>query len=576
MPLTLLRPHYLVIRNRLKGKNRSPRAIRRDLLLLGISLIIMVCIYIVFFILFRGLAREPSFARIIPRKMIDLVYAYFLVLLAISSTVAAMSNIYSSETIQLLLQAPVSSFRIYTAKYLETFLETTFMFFILTTPAALAYVTQLGVSWWILPAGFCLSLLFLLIPVGFGIIIATTFAQLIALLWKRGGILFIGIFITFIGAAAQLAGDLRNVQEQKEGARAFVGMVGLNSTSNPAWLPSRWVADTLGVFVKGDPEGMMLKIGLLVSAVVLSFASGFLVFDLFSMRVRSSAHVHVTQGTGKFRGRSDIFRMVLEKVAGMIPFDAHARAIIVKDLSSLVRDRAQALQLILYLGLGALYITVYSFLSTALALSAVAQQLWVAFLAISNVLLVGFMTTTILTRLVYPSVSLEGRAFWIIQVTPIRVQEVVRAKLYCWLPFTTLLASSLMVVGAFAIGLDVATSMIVLLLGLAMTLGTTALAIGLGARYASFDWESPSQLAIGLGTLSLLLLSVTVVFLFTIPSSVLLSFLIVPRLREIVGAETSYFVMIISLWSIVFGGFVLMSRSISNGSRALEERLKEA
>lgn len=575
MFLTLLRPHYLAIRNKFLRAKRSSRGLKREMLLIAIAAIIMICIYVAFHLLLRGLSREPSIVAIVPRKMLDMVYGYFFLLTAISSTVAAMGNIYSSETAQLILQAPVSSFKFYTAKFIETFLETSFMFFVLTTPAAVAYVNQLHISWLFLPAAFFLSLVFLLIPVGFGIAIATLFAQIIAYLWRRGGLLLAGILIAFLGAASQLARELERVQETNGGAKAFAGMVGLYSRRNPLWLPSRWVSDCLGYFLTGTGEGFTEKIILLISAVVISFSFGFIVFDLFSMRVRSSAHVHIaSKGEGRFRGKADLTRRILEQLSRLLPSGSYTKAIILKDLSSLVRDRAQALQLLLYLGLGALYVTIYSFLSSAMALTHTAKQLWIVLLATSDVLLVGFMTTTILTRLVYPSVSLEGRAFWIIQVTPIRVRDLVKAKLICWLPFTVTLASSLMLIGALAIGLEWWLALLILVIGISLSFGMTGVSIGLGARYASFDWDSPSQLAIGLGTLTLLLTSISLVILFSVPTGILLLLLVVTPVQGIIGTSLSFFLMSACLWTILFGSIALTTRSIASGSRALEERLK--
>jgi ABC-2 type transport system permease protein len=574
MALTLLRPQFLILRNKLRKATRL--GFRREMMLLLVSAIIVVCIYLAFHMLFRVMQTDEAFLSIIPRKLIDMLFSYFLILLALSATVSAMGKIYSSETIQLALQAPVSSFKLYTAKFLETAIEVGFMFFILTGPAALAYVTQLGVHWSFIPVGTILSAIFILIPIGFGIALATIFAQAIAFMWRRGGILLFLITATFFAAAFELAGELQQVQEKREGAKAFAGMVGITTTSTPFWLPSRWISDILGAWLTGFGEGLAAKFLLLITAAAISYCIGFFVFDLLSMRVRSSAHVHLREETLEgFRGRKDFFRRLLERLVSVVPLGSQERAIVLKDLSSTVRDRAQSLQLLLYLGLGALYVTVYSFLSSAMTLSMTGQQVWIGFLASSNVMLVGFMTTTILTRLVYPSVSLEGRSFWILQVTPIRIREMVAAKLLCWLPLTIFLSGSLMGVGALAVGLSVLESSLVVLIGVAITLATTGVAIGLGARYASFDWESPSQLAVGLGTLTLLLLSVSLVILFSIPSAYIIFLTVVPELRGIVGPVLSFVTMSLALFAVLIGSMWLMHSSISSGSRALLERLRE-
>lgn len=573
MALVLLRPQFLIIKNRLFGKNTSNLGKKRELLLFGVAALIMGSIFGAVYLLFSGLSSEPTFVILVPRKMIDLVYAYFFILLILSNTVAATGNIYSSEMLQLILPAPVGKFQLYLAKFLETFIETAFMFFVLTTPAAIAYVIQLNLSWYFLPVAFAVSVLFLLIPVGLGIAIATLVAKLIAVVWRRGGLLLIGIIVAFIGSSYQLASQLEAVHQHNTGRRALANMMGLYSTSAPISLPNSWAADILGSFISGNPEGNSERWMLLISAVGLSFSFGYFIFAALFLRVRSSAHtLFVTQGVSN---QGDILRTTFDRLVSLFPVDSQIRAIIVKDLSAMVRDKAQALQLLLYLGLGALYVTVHSFMTTAMELSSTARELWIGLLASTNVLLVGLMTTTLLTRLVYPSVSLEGRAFWIMQVTPISVRKVIRAKLYCWMPFTALLCGTLMLVGSYAIDLNIPVSLLVFLIGISISSATTGLSVGLGSKYANFDWDSPSQLTVGLGTLALLLLSVLTVFAFSIPSSILLFTLIVPAIYYKIGILSAFVIQSFCLWIILFGAFSLAKYATQHGANSLESRLKE-
>ena len=573
MPLILLRPQYLVIRNKFLRSTSSAGGKKRELLLLVIAALIMFSIFTAIYLLFRSIAQEPAFVSLIPRKMIDLVYTYFFVLLILSNTVAAMGNIYSSDVLQLVLQAPVSTFRLYAAKFIETYLETGVMFFVLIFPAALAYQIQLKLAWYFLPEAFLVSCLFLAIPVGFGIAAATLSARLISLVWRRGGILLIGVIVAFIGSSIQLAGQLEHVQSQKGGAKALSKMMGLYADGSTNLLPSGWTADILNSFLTTNVEGVNEKWLLLLCSVGLSFSIGYFVFDVLFLRVRSSSGTLFI--SAKNSSAVDPFRNLFDRFVTFLPIDPQSRAIILKDLTGVVRDRAQALQLLLYLGLGALYVTIHSFMSTAMNLTSVAKEVWIGFLASSNVLLVGIMTTTLLTRLVYPSVSLEGRAFWILQVTPITVKKVIRAKLYCWIPFTSLLCATLMVVGSYALNLALGLMLLVFLIGISISVATTSIAIGLGSKYANFDWDSPSQLSVGIGTLALLLLSILTVFLFSIPSSILLFTLIVPVTAARLGAVTSFSIQALCLWSIIFGSFVISVRSTKNGALNLESRLKE-
>ena len=574
MPATILRPYFLSFRNRWRFRDRMNHGFKRDLLLALVALMIMVCIFVACVMLFRALADRPAFVLLLPPRMIDLAYYYFFVLLLVSNTVAATGNIYSSENMSLFLSAPVSAPRLYVAKFLETLFETSIMFFIFMFPAGLAYVVALGLSWKFLACGVGVSLLFLAIPVGIGIVMATMFANIISFIWRRGFVLALALVAVFGWVFFRLSHELTVARATKTGSRVLVGMSGIYDNQNPYWLPSRWVSDILSSFLGAPIERPAVNALLLLSAAVASLLLGYLVFDLLALRVRSIASIshRVSSRTSVARKASDTLRSWFERIYSFVPVDQQIRAVILKDLSSLVRDRAQALQLLLYLGIATLYVSVFGFMGAAWEMAPIALQLWWAFLASMNVLFAGFILTTVMTRLVYPSVSLEGRAFWILQVTPIETRKLVRSKFFCWLPVTALITLSLLLSGLLAIGMNFSIIVFTFVVGCALSIGYTGLAIGIGSSFASFDWESPSQIAVGFGTLVLLFSSLTILMAMLVPCSYTLFLLAVPNLRLIFGPIASFFLMSGALFSVVFSNFLIAKYACDWGARGLERR----
>ena len=236
----------------------------------------------------------------------------------------------------------------------------------------------------------------------------------------------------------------------------MASFAGLYSNPSPYYMPSRWISDVLSGFIGTQVLHSSEKVSLLFMTAVGLTALAFLVFDLFMFRVRSASLVseHIDESAPGARLRRDFVRRGLERVVTAIYRDQQVRAVVLKDLTTLLRDRTQALQLLLYLGIATLYVTIFYFMSFSLRLELIAQQTWRATLATMNVLFSGLIFTTVLTRIVYPSVSLEGRSFWILQVTPIEVRRLLRAKLLCWLPVTTIMFVSLLSAGAVAIGTE--------------------------------------------------------------------------------------------------------------------------
>jgi hypothetical protein len=234
-------------------------------------------------------------------------------------------------------------------------------------------------------------------------------------------------------------------------------------------------------------------------------------------RIRSTASSSTSQGR---YAEVDITRKIVEFLYRWFPLSDQTRALVVKDLTCLVRDRGQALQLLLFVGISMAYLMLFKFASIGLSFDAIAaEQAWRAFLACMNFLFVGFILTAVMTRLVYPSVSLEGRAFWILLVAPIQLRNMIEAKYRCWLPFTISFAVMLLTTGSIALELPIESWLVSAVIGTLLALGCTGMATGLGALFASFEWESPNQVTAGLGTLVLFLCSLLMVVTLFVPVS---------------------------------------------------------
>jgi hypothetical protein len=572
MPTTLLRPHFLTIKNRFLFRRRYQLGSNREFLMIAIAAIIAISIFYAFTLGFRGIRLNLLLAEIAPAKIIELTFHYFFFLLIISNTVSATGNIYTAANMNLLLAAPVSSIRLYTAKFFETAIETGIMYFLFITPATFAYYLSFDLPARFLINALVLSLLFLPIPVGIGIVIATITSRIVALIWRRGAFFLSLVFIFSAYALFDVILRAKTIRLENRGGVALADLVDLFKNPSPVWAPGRWVAEILNSFLGHPTQAIALKGGLLGLSTIASFFVGFLVFDLFALRVRSaSATQHRLHSSAQSNRKShDLVRKLFELVYRWAPYDSQVKAVILKDLSSLIRDRAQSLQLVLYLGIATIYVTVFHLMSESFTLADTGMQLWYATLTSMHFLFTGFLLTTITTRLVYPSMSLEGQAVWILQVTPIEISLLVRAKVLCWLPITTFMTASLLLVGALAIGLSPTVYPTIIVLALALGYGYTGLAIGLGCSFATFDWESPNQISVGTGALTLLLLGITLIFLLVTPAAVLIFLAAVPALREVLGLPLSFVLMSLCLALIVFINLSIAKISCKRGARALE------
>jgi ABC-2 type transport system permease protein len=128
-----------------------------------------------------------------------------------------------------------------------------------------------------------------------------------------------------------------------------------------------------------------------------------------------------------------------------------------------------------------------------------------------NLALAGFVLASIAARFVFPSVSLEGRALWLLKSSPLPVRELLWAKF--WVGAVPLLTLALILVGCTNLMLGVRPFVHVVSLaaitGLVFPL--TALALGYGTFYPRFDSENAAQIPTSFGGLLFMMTAVTLI-----------------------------------------------------------------
>ncbi len=136
-----------------------------------------------------------------------------------------------------------------------------------------------------------------------------------------------------------------------------------------------------------------------------------------------------------------------------------------------------------------------------------------------NVMLSGLVVTTIAVRFLYPAVSLEGRAVWVVRAAPIEPEALLRAKVRWAFGPLLLLALVLTLASNLVVGLPLPLHLASAVIAVLLTYGLTGMGVGLGALDPRLDEPNPARIASGVGgvvfmLLGLLFLLVVVALLF--------------------------------------------------------------
>ena len=182
------------------------------------------------------------------------------------------------------------------------------------------------------------------------------------------------------------------------------------------------------------------------------------------------------------------------------------RQLLVKDVKVFLRDVSQWSQLLLLLALVLVYL--YNFrvldLDRMPGMSGVIKNVY-AFL---NLGMAGFVMATVTVRFVFPAVSAEGAAFWIIRTAPISMGDFLWSKFWTGLVPVLALTECLMMVGNEFLDIDPFLKEITAGAVFFMAFALVGLAAGLGARYPRFDADNPSQVAGSYGGVAFMIVAV--------------------------------------------------------------------
>jgi ABC-2 type transport system permease protein len=115
---------------------------------------------------------------------------------------------------------------------------------------------------------------------------------------------------------------------------------------------------------------------------------------------------------------------------------------------------------------------------------------------------------TIAVRFVFPAVSAEGAAFWIIRSAPIRLRDFLWSKFWTGLLPILLLTEALTIAANEFLGVDPFLKVVAAVAVLFMSFALVGMATGLGARYPRFAADSATQVAGSYGGVTFMILAV--------------------------------------------------------------------
>lgn len=493
--LVLLTPRLMAIKNRLVRLSRGDMLKTIVLSILGMGFWLFM--YTVSFRLLTYFRSVEGLGDLLALRLLSMILLTFFSILLFSNIVTALSTFYLSEELTLLLAAPIRTEQIFRAKFVETAIDSSWMVMIYGLPVFMAYgaVFKASTGYYI---GIILTILPLLtIPTSIGIIITMLLVNAFPARRARDILVLMGLL--FFVVMYILFRMLR--PERLVDPEAFPTIVqyltAMRSPVSPL-LPSAWATEALTPLLRSGAVSSFYMLMLWSTAL-----AGFVITEWLSSRIYAHGWSRSQEGKKAAISRSR-FADIFFRLASM-PFPERMQALVQKDLKIFFRDTSQWSQLFLLLALMVVYI--YSFKLLPLDRAQIPSFFLKNLISFLNLGMVGFVVSAVSVRFVFPAVSIEGEAFWIIRSSPMSLSEFLWAKFWSNLLPLLVLSEALIVISnvllrvtPFMMGLSVATVFL-------MTFGITAMGVGLGAVFPRFRYENAAQIPTGFGGIVYMLIS---------------------------------------------------------------------
>lgn len=434
-----------------------------------------------------ALANVP-FKGAIVEALFDLMFFTLGGMLVFSTGLILYASLFTSPEARFLLCTPARADRIFATKFQAAVAFSSWGFVVLGVPIFLAFGLVSGVPWYfyaLLPA-FLLG--YVLLPGSASAAACLLFVRYLPrnrrqVLVVTGLVLagLLGVWLYRVGLGIQ--------RSFATGGRELDELIGRFDLLRSGFVPSHWMTRGVMAAARADPAGALLPLAQVWSnGLVLYVLAAWLAGRLYRPAYDRSA--------GGGRGRKVYGTSPLDRLMAVLVFylDRRTRVLVVKDFRTFRRDPTQWAVLILFgllMMLGASNFRRYYTAGLALM-----DQYAISLMNLSGT---AILLCAGLSRFVFPLISLEGRNFWILGLTPVSRDQLLWGKFAFAATGSLVIAEVLILASDAVIGLPADGIALHALIVAVVAVGLSGINVGLGAYLPTFRETDPSKIVVGFG-----------------------------------------------------------------------------
>lgn len=457
--------------------------ITRTLIVLAVVAVFLWGDYVLFRRLFRavaGVEREtPLFALGLLRNLLSLVFLTASVILFSSSLTAAIGSFFADLDLDTYHAAPRSRLRIAIARWGKTLAQSAAIIFLFLIPLFVAFAQHYPVT-----PGRQLAIignlaLLLTIPVSLA-------SSVILLLVRWFPVQRVHQIVAALAVLVLTVVVIAFRMSRPE--RFFAGI----STDDVSRVLQSIEVPAMSLYPSSSLAELMTRANapLLMPRIAITALVLFVLFVLFARRWYFAAFVRARESMAPAAIAAGAATRLLDRL--LRNADPPLRALAGKEIRTVTRDVAQWSQVFLMVAL--LFLYLYNI--RLLPLGGDARATLVAY---ANVGMAGFVIAAICLRFAYPSVSAEGKAFWLIRTSPVSYRQFLLVKVLVYAAPLTVLALALTAIANVMLGASAIVWFSTLAGSSILATTLVCLGVGLGALSPDFNAENPLQVGLSLG-----------------------------------------------------------------------------
>ncbi|MDY3561435.1 hypothetical protein R5W23_002713 [Gemmata sp. JC673] len=428
------------------------------------------------------------FKGAIVEALFELLFFTLGTMLIFSTGIILYASLFTSPEARFLLCSPARADQIFATKFQAAVTFSSWGFVILGVPIFVAYGLMSGVPWYFYPLLPLYLLGYVILPGSVsaaGCLLLVRYMprnrkQFFALvgLVVAAGLLFWGYRI-LVGFRRSLVSSGRELDD----------LIGQFDLLRSGFSPSHWMTRGVMAAARGDLTAALVPLAQVWSNGLLCFLGAAWVAG----RVYRTAYDRLSAfGRDKKVYKTSPLDRLMEALVFYL--DRRTRVLVVKDFRTFRRDPTQWAVLAIFGVL--MLIGASNFRQYYSADLGIMDKYAISLMNLSGT---AVLLCAGLSRFVFPLISLEGRKFWILGLTPVSRDQILWGKFAFAATGSLVVAEALILTSDALLGLPLEGLALHAAAVAVAALGLSALNVGLGAYLPTFRETDPSKIVVGFG-----------------------------------------------------------------------------